>query len=154
MTKTEHYQLNQWEPGDEVKREDFNADNAKVDAAIKAVEDKAEQAQSAAEGAQKTAETSYAVGVYTGNGLTADEGGVFVETGFKPRFVIITQSRISPSNPKTTMMVGEGGVDGTEHYVVFLENGFRVYFLTVYGTSTTPLQMNNSGETYSYAAFR
>lgn len=36
MTKTEHYQLNQWEPGDAVKREDFNADNAAIDAALAA----------------------------------------------------------------------------------------------------------------------
>lgn len=31
---TAHYQLNQWEPTDQVLRTDFNADNAKVDAAL------------------------------------------------------------------------------------------------------------------------
>ena len=35
MTRTENYQLNQWEPTDKISREDFNADNAKIDAAIK-----------------------------------------------------------------------------------------------------------------------
>ncbi len=35
---TEHYQLNQWEAEDAVRRVDFNADNAKIDAALKAVD--------------------------------------------------------------------------------------------------------------------
>lgn len=34
MTKTTNYQLNQWEPTDRVLREDFNADNRKIDAAL------------------------------------------------------------------------------------------------------------------------
>ena len=34
MTKTEHYNLNQWEKTDRVLMEDFNTDNAKIDAAI------------------------------------------------------------------------------------------------------------------------
>ena len=37
---TPNYQLNQWAAGDQVLREDFNADNEKVDAAIQAVEQK------------------------------------------------------------------------------------------------------------------
>ena len=32
---TTNYQLNQWEPTDQVQRTDFNADNAKIDAALK-----------------------------------------------------------------------------------------------------------------------
>ena len=32
--KTEHYELNQWLPTDQVLRTDFNADNAKIDAAL------------------------------------------------------------------------------------------------------------------------
>ena len=34
MTQTQNYQLNQWEAADQVKRTDFNADNAKLDAAL------------------------------------------------------------------------------------------------------------------------
>ena len=44
---TEHYDLCQWEPTDQVLRTDFNADNAKVDTALKSLSDqvlqKAEQ---------------------------------------------------------------------------------------------------------------
>ena len=35
MTKTTNYQLNQWGENDYVRRADFNADNQKIDAAIK-----------------------------------------------------------------------------------------------------------------------
>ena len=35
---TTNYQLNQWEPTDQVLRTDFNADNAKLDAALKTLE--------------------------------------------------------------------------------------------------------------------
>ena len=45
--QTTNYQLNQWEPADAVQRVDFNADNAKVDTALKSLSDqvlqKAEQ---------------------------------------------------------------------------------------------------------------
>ena len=36
MTKTTNYQLNQWAKPDRVMMDDFNADNAKLDAALKA----------------------------------------------------------------------------------------------------------------------
>ena len=36
--KTEYYELNQWLPTDQVLRTDFNADNAKIDAALAALD--------------------------------------------------------------------------------------------------------------------
>ena len=40
MTKTQNYQLNQWDAADRVRREDFNSDNQKIDEAIAALETK------------------------------------------------------------------------------------------------------------------
>ena len=40
---TTNYQLNQWEPTDAVQRVEFNQDNAKVDAALKALSDQVVQ---------------------------------------------------------------------------------------------------------------
>ena len=34
MTKTTNYQLNQWAKSDRIRMDDFNADNAKIDAAL------------------------------------------------------------------------------------------------------------------------
>ena len=36
IKKTANYQLNQWDPGDRILREEFNEDNARIDAAIEA----------------------------------------------------------------------------------------------------------------------
>ena len=36
---TEHFSLNQWLPDDQVKRTDFNEDNAKIDAALNDLSD-------------------------------------------------------------------------------------------------------------------
>ena len=38
MKQTSNYQLNQWEKTDRMLMEDFNGDNAKVDAALKALD--------------------------------------------------------------------------------------------------------------------
>ena len=45
MNATPNYQLNQWEAEDRVLRTDFNADNAKIDAALKAIADQAHRAE-------------------------------------------------------------------------------------------------------------
>lgn len=37
MNQTPNYALNQWEPGDQVLRADFNADNLKIDGSLKAL---------------------------------------------------------------------------------------------------------------------
>ena len=47
MTKTTNYQLNQWTKSDRVMMDDFNADNTKIDAALKANADTAAAASAA-----------------------------------------------------------------------------------------------------------
>ncbi len=42
---TENYQLSQWSKGDRVKMEDFNADNAKLDAAVKEADQRLDAAR-------------------------------------------------------------------------------------------------------------
>ena len=130
MTKTQNLNLPQWEANDPIRREDFN------------------------EAFQNVEKMRYSVGTYIGNGLTEAEGGVFVETGFRPRFVIISRARVMPTNPNSTIILGDGHVDGTESYIVFQDTGFQVYYLSVYGTNYTPLKLNESGLVYSYAAFQ
>ena len=47
MTKTTNYQLSQWAKSDRVMMDDFNADNTKIDAALKANADTAAAASAA-----------------------------------------------------------------------------------------------------------
>lgn len=47
MEHTKHYHLSQWSMGDRIQMQDFNADNAKIDAALKAEADARQAADTA-----------------------------------------------------------------------------------------------------------
>ena len=66
MQHTTNYNLNQWEAGDRVTREDFNADNAKIDAAI-------------------AAKCEVVFGSYRGNGVYPRS----IDLGFQPKAVFL-----------------------------------------------------------------
>jgi hypothetical protein len=72
MNKTPNYQLNQWNKSDRIQMEDFNADNAKIEAAL----------QAASEAALAEHVT---VGSYTGNGTK----GRVISLSFTPKAVIL-----------------------------------------------------------------
>ena len=90
---TPNYQLSQWEAEDKVLRTDFNADNAKIDAAIKAVDEKAGGKAPAAELAALAAQVKalkatiprVAAGTYTGSG----QASRYISVGFDPKAVLI-----------------------------------------------------------------
>ena len=103
---TTNYNLSQWEENDEVLRVDFNADNAKIDAGMAALDGKITAEKAALEGklaaaktalegqitaAQAAADAAYGpenapcvCGYYTGNGTAA---GLAIELGFAPSAV-------------------------------------------------------------------
>ena len=79
MTKTTNYQLNQWAKSDRVMMDDFNADNAKIDAALKAVADGTMQ---------------FITGSYVGDG-TEDR---VIDLGVTPKLVIVIGTYSSASS--------------------------------------------------------
>ena len=89
---TTNYQLNQWEPTDQVQRTDFNADNAKIDAALKT-----NAAAIAAETAARTAAVALCgncqiyVSSYVGNGVYGQDNARSI-TCPKPPVVVMFQS--------------------------------------------------------------
>ena len=106
---TEHFSLNQWLPDDQVKRTDFNEDNAKIDAALNDLSgglaekagqaaldalaaEVAKKATTAALEAVRAAVPKIAVGTYTGDGSAAR----VIPLPFTPKavFVITQQSRL------------------------------------------------------------
>ena len=80
---TQHYDLSQWQPTDEVIRTDFNADNAKIDAALNALAEG--QAALTAEVAKK-GNCRIQYGTYRG---TATSKGVTVTFEGPPLLVVI-----------------------------------------------------------------
>ena len=90
---TTNYQLNQWEPTDQVQRTDFNADNAKIDAALKTNADAI-----AAETAARTAAVALCgncqiyVSSYTGSGQTTYQHPNNLTFPGDPRVVFVNGS--------------------------------------------------------------
>ena len=90
MNYTDNFQLNQWDAQGAIKRTDFNADNAKLDAALHRVEQTAAndlavyQTATDAKLNELSVEKMY-LGSYTGDGAASRT----VPLPFAPRFAII-----------------------------------------------------------------
>lgn len=143
MNYTENYHLPQWEEQDRVMRLDFNSAMASIEAGLK-------NAQTTADKAYTPEKMPYATGSYVGNGETTT-----VETGFRPRFLILTaQSLTAANNYPINVMVAGPGLMGT--VLTFLEDGFSIKndFPKTGTYHLNKPQMNQSGTKYFYIAFQ
>lgn len=104
MNHTQNYQLNQWEPEDKVRRTDFNADNARLDAALSglaaadgaintALSGKADQSALDTLSAQvsRRGNCQLYVTSYVGNGKFHQENARTLTLPKPPQFVFITE---------------------------------------------------------------
>ena len=173
---TENYALCQWEPTDQVQRTDFNADNAKLDAALAALDSgKADQSaldsltQTVSQKASQSALDAViaaipkvAAGTYIGDGTQNRK----ISLSFTPKAVYVT-----PQNGSTYYLDSElwrrhsGGLavqgspltwmEYTEEEVRFLEvttNGFLVWSHSYYGYQVYFSDTNNKDCVYHYLA--
>ena len=142
--QTTNYGLNQWEATDQVLRTEFNADNAKIDAALKGLADKdmaLEAMVSAAAEAAGNCEMEYFT--YYGNGDYGDGNETEVTFSVRPEVYIIAGFR--------HILVGMGGrsyaalangANGDEAEVSW--SGSKLSILSY----RADYQMNQSGSTY------
>ena len=155
---TEHFSLNQWQADDQVKRTDFNEDNAKIDAALNdlsgglaaAQAEKADQTALdalAAEVAKKattaalealsntlTSMPRLVTGTYTGNG----EESRLISLGFQPKALLVMTDEGYSARPYTDDYYGGLAlpgkpvclktVYGTDYILTVESQGFRVYY--------------------------
>ena len=139
MQQTSKYQFNLVEGSDDFSPTPLNQNMEKVEEQFDVVA----EALAALEGA-------YVTGTYTGNGKTMAQGGQLIETGFPPKFVIITRGWLYSSGlPSSFIAAGQNMVEGTEDFIAFENNGF-----TVAAQDSGHIQLNTAGTTYSYVAFR
>ena len=131
MTKTEHYQLNQWDAADRVLREDFNSDNAKIDAAIESV---------------RTAALQLFVGSYTGTGTYGSSHKNTLTFSKAPLLLFIAGDRVMWTLQGSSIAQVAWSNSGETISVTWSETGLSWYADNVY------VQMNNSGTTYRYIA--
>ncbi len=84
--KTAHINLSQWEPEDHVLREDFNADNKKVDDKAKALD-------------QRIDYLTPVTGTYLGTGISVTQT---ITLGFRPSAVLVMSNGGSISGGNNT----------------------------------------------------
>ena len=134
MRKTEHYQLNQWDAEDAILREDFNADNEKIEAAL---------ADIVSNGVKM------AYGTYEGTG--EDYEGVTLNVGFNPKLLIVWKDinhRLFYLEGMTSVQTYTNFADDyTRSANITVENG--VVSWDAYNTAH--ILLNDSGTYYWFA---
>jgi len=141
MNKTTNFNLNQWEPTDLIRPEDFNADNAILDATLLALNGKA----------------SIAVGSYRGTGTGGVDNPSSLTFDFEPKLVLISIINPATSAETTFFMRGQtryapcSGV-GSTRYGYCSWNGNSVSWYGETGDETVFAQLNRMGYTYIYCA--
>ena len=151
---TEHFSLNQWLPDDQVKRTDFNEDNAKIDSALKdlaaAQAEKADQTALdalAAEVAKKATTAALealskklasmpclVTVTYTGDGAESR----LISLGFQPKALLVMREEGYSARPYTDDYYGGLALPGkpvclqtsygTDYILTIESKGFRVYY--------------------------
>ena len=159
---TQNYSLCQWEPQDKVLRTDFNADNAKLDAALTELREELGAVRALAETAYTTRFPQVLAGSYTGDGKEMQH----INLGFRPKavFVLRTVPEISYRASYTTHLYGglavEGSLAGSDPKrwnnfaaVMVTSTGFRVGQHDERQGSYSP-NVNMQGVIYNYIAIR
>ena len=141
MTKTTNYQLNQWAKSDRVMMDDFNADNTKIDAALKA----------------NAGNCSIAISSYTGNGKYGSANPTVINFSKKPTLFIargktaILFGTSADSNNNTVVWNYVNGVSVDS--IPFVWNGTNASFYSVSSNFAAREQLNAESEVYQVIAF-
>ena len=139
--QTKNYGLSQWELNDNVRMEDFNSDNAKIDAALA--------------NRYGPGNPGWSMGSYVGNGSTT---AYEVRIGFRPSALVIVGLSAGcgfmiddgTQSSSISTYVYSGDLIWNYNYIQATDDGFAVRMLSTNYTSS----VNDSGKSYLYIAFR
>jgi len=130
--KTEHIQLNQWEPEDAFLRTDFNEDNARLDSAISTLQ------------TELTGYTRVVFGQYVGKQTAATATAQEITLGFQPKAVLtVGHGKGDPAYCYSDLKYFGSNSPGS---ISFTETGF-----TVCNSGYSIINLAN--RTYTYVAF-
>ena len=135
---TEHFSLNQWQADDQVKRTDFNEDNAKIDAALNdlsgGLAEKATTAALETVSKKLAAMPCLVTGTYTGDGTDSR----LISLGFQPKALLVMIEEGYSARPYTDDYYGGLALPGkpvclqtsygTDYILTIESKGFRVYY--------------------------
>ena len=143
MEQTGKYGLSQWDAEDRILMEDFNADNAKIEAAIKDLE------TSTAQALAKAGNCKIVTGSYKGTGGYGSGNRNTLTFDGTPIVVIVAGSR-----GFTALRGATGtsclGAEGGEPFALYLTWGTNS--LSWYANNNAYSQCNTTNETYHYCA--
>ena len=150
MNKTANFQLTQWEKTDRIMMEDFNRDNAAIDAALKSSADGVAALQTAL---ASCGNCKIVYGTYTGNGKYGSANPNKLTFNGDPLFVIIKGSIGSAPTLGIQAMRGwytayTGSADSST--VCHLTWG--EHSLSWYNSQSSSDQFNTSDSVYPYIA--
>ena len=181
MQHTQNYQLSRWEKDDRIMMEDFNADNEKIDAALKANADavsalqtgKADAAALSEETSARTAADSsfagqlaelaanlgvhghncrIATGSYTGNGTYGESNPVSLSFNMNPLIVVIASRSASEAGLLVAPVTGALFYSGYTRSLSVTWSGKTVSWYTTTTTNAALAQLNSSNTTYYWVA--
>jgi len=146
--QTQYLKLCQWEADDEVLRADFNADNAKIDAAVTSVEEKcADTAAAVSKLAAYSGNCIVVAGTYIGTGACGPNHPSTLTFPYKPMLVLLEVDFLLRQGVGSTKVPF-----GSE--VRWLEVSWAGNSVTWYTSSGgTEYQCNIADKTYHYVAF-
>ena len=159
MQHTQNYQLSRWEKDDRIMTEDFNADNAKLDAALSAKAD-AEDLTALAESVNAALGSGghncrIICGSYTGTGTYGAASPTSLTTGFAPVLVIVQDTEHVGYDPAILirgMTVGRNNSGKSTLAVSWRDDGVSWYTTNTSANLPAAIQMNTADQTFYYAA--
>ena len=155
MNHTPNYNLSQWESEDKVLRTDFNENNAKIDAAIRAVEDKKAEVSALRALEARVEQVAHTVpqmvfGSYSGDGKPSQ----YIELGFQPRALLVFRADGAVSFLFSRLHLngglaypGQPIATSSNTGLELTESGFRVYY------NDDEYVYCNAKDTFRYSAF-
>lgn len=143
MKQTKNYQLNQWEATDRLMMEDFNNDNAKLDAAL-AAEQTARETLAAA--MSRCGNCKLWTTTYTGTGTYGSNSKTSLTFPTPPLLVGVF------SNDGIAFFTKMGGYGAAGSYVSSLPFSWDGNTLSYYSSRDAQSQYNSSGRTYTVVA--
>lgn len=150
MKKTENFQLNQWESTDRILMEDFNGDNAKIDAAL-AAEDDAREALAGTVAAQAAAMTKLGnckiyTTSYAGNGGYGSGSPTQITMPEQILLAIVSATRGSSGYVTWGGAMRSFHTTGSVELTTSFLNGGKT--VSWYAANNAEQQLNRSGSTY------
>lgn len=136
---TPNFSLNQWEADDPVLREDFNADNQKLEAAL-----------------TQLGNCCIAAGSYVGTGGYRAQSPCHISTDFKPMVLFLNTSHPYDDNGHVVWFCPMTSPTHTsnifvDYYVTWLDDGISWYADSVNENDINAgVQFNEKGVTYTY----